>query len=76
MPKSLIELNLQWLEDDLSIWTKGIPQQNGKSNNAVPRRRTTQCRTKTTNSQQQKTTKILDLCENHLFRLKVKKENS
>jgi hypothetical protein len=29
-------LNLQLIEDDLSIWTKGTLQQDGKSNNVVP----------------------------------------
>jgi hypothetical protein len=47
--------------------------QDEEQHNAAPRRRTTQRRTQTTKSQQQKTTKRLDLCENHLFRLKEKK---
>jgi hypothetical protein len=48
------------------------PYQDDKQHNAAPRRRTTQRSTQTTKSQQQKITKRLDLCENHLFRLKVK----
>jgi hypothetical protein len=41
-------LNLQLIEIDTSIWTKQIPQQDGKSYNAVPKRRTTQFHTQTT----------------------------
>jgi DNA integrity scanning protein DisA with diadenylate cyclase activity len=48
--------------------------QDDEQYNAAPRQRTTQRRTQATKSQQ-KTTKRLDLRENHLFRLKAKKEN-
>jgi hypothetical protein len=65
-------LNLQLIGDDLSIWTKGTPQRDGKSN-VVLRQRTTQRRTQTTKSQQKKITKRLNICEKSLIYIKSKK---